>query len=74
MPVTSGGDFSRRNGLTVPITGHDTKGVALCNQLRAFDISARVKTGGARYVETLNPSISDEIVNRVVSIIDPEND
>lgn len=71
VPVTSGGVFSRNTGLTVSITGHDTTGVAVCNQVRSFDIEARVRAGTARYIETLDPSITDEIINRVVSVIDP---
>ena len=71
VPVTSGGKFAREIGLTVAITGHDTTGVAVCNQIRSFDIQARVQAGTAKYVETLNNFIMDEIVNRVVSIIDP---
>lgn len=73
VPVTTGGIFTRNNGLTVPITGHDTTGVAVCNQVRSFDIEARVKAGTAHYIESLYTSIIDEIVNRVVSVIDSEN-
>ncbi len=71
VPVTNGGTFSRNLGLTVPITGHDTTGVAVCNQVRTFDIDARVRSSTAKYVETLNISIIDEIVNRVISVLDP---
>ena len=56
----------------MPITGHDTSGVAVCNQVRSFDIDARVRTGSARYIETLDQATADEIVARVVSAIDPE--
>jgi mRNA interferase ChpB len=73
VPVTTGGSFSRRVGLAVPITGHDTSGVAVCNQVRSFDIQARVRAGTARYVETLDPATADEIVARVLSAIDPAN-
>ena len=71
VPVSSGGAFARETGLTVPITGYDTTGVVVCNQVRSFDIEARERAGTARYVETLEASISDEIVSRVVSVIDP---
>lgn len=71
VPVTSGGSFSRAKGLTVNVTGHDTTGVAICNQVRSFDIEERVKQGSAKYVETLNDHIMDEIVLRVISVIDP---
>lgn len=71
VPITSGGLFARNNGLTVAITGHDTNGVAVCNQVRSFDLDARERTGSARYVETLNEATSNEIVLRVLSVIDP---
>lgn len=71
VPVTSGGAFSRTMGLTVPITGHDTTGVAVCNQVRSFDIEERARLGSAKYIETLAASITNEIVDRVISIIDP---
>jgi mRNA interferase ChpB len=72
VPVTSGGAFARATGLTVPIQGHDTTGVAVCNQVRTFDIEAREKTGSARFIETLDRWTTEEIVIRVLSIIDPE--
>jgi len=71
VTVTSGGAFARETGLTVPITGHDTSGVAVCNQVRSFDLQAREQAGTARYVETLDAPTIDEIVARVVSVIDP---
>lgn len=72
VPVMSGGGFARTAGITVPISGHDTIGVALCNQIYAYDINARIKTGTAKYIETLDESLVDEILDRVVSILDPE--
>ena len=72
VPVTSGGMFTRDVGLAVPISGHETSGVAVCNQVRSFDIEARMRAGTARYIETLDAVIADEIVARVVSAIDPE--
>ena len=72
VPVTTGGAFSRDVGLAVPIIGHETSGVAVCNQVRSFDIDARVRAGSARFVETLDQTTADEIVARVVSAIDPE--
>lgn len=71
VPVTSGGAFARKTGLTVPITGHDTSGAAVCNQVRSFDLQAREDAKTARYIETLDAPTIDEIVARVVSVIDP---
>ena len=72
VPVSTGGNVARNLGLTVTISGHDTTGVAVCNQVRTFDIEARMRAGTARYVETLDAATTDEIVSRVLSVIDPE--
>lgn len=74
VPVTSGGGLPREMGLVVPITGHDTTGVAVCNQMRSFDLEARVKDGSAKYIETLDSTIADEIVYHVISVIDPADE
>lgn len=71
VPITGGGAFARARGLTVPIQGRDTQGVAVCHQVRSLDLEARERTGTARYVETLDPSTLAEIVHRVLSVIDP---
>ena len=71
VPVTSGGAFARLKGLTVPLVGSDTTGVAACNQAPSFDIQARVLAGSARYIETLDPETADEIVGRQVSVLEP---
>ena len=73
IPVTTGGAFTRNAGLAVPITGHETTGVAVCNQVRSFDIETRVRAGSARFIETLDDATMNEIVARVVSAIDPES-
>jgi mRNA interferase ChpB len=69
VPIPSGGNHARQNGLTVAIAGHDTAGVAVCNQMRTFDLLARA--GDIQYVETLDQQTTREIINRVTSIIDP---
>ena len=71
VPVTSGGAFARLRGLTVPLMGSDTTGLAVCNQVRTFDIQARVLAGSARYIETLDTATVDEIVNRLISVLEP---
>ena len=71
VPVTSSGAFARLKGLTVSLMGSDTTGVAVCSQARSFDIQARVLAGSARYIETLDAATADEIVNRLVSVLEP---
>lgn len=72
VPITTGGVFARDAGLAVLITGHETTGVAVCNQVRSFDIEARIRASSARFIETLDDATMGEIVARVVSAIDPE--
>ena len=72
VPITTGGIFTRNAGLAVAVTGHDTNGVAVCNQVRSFDIAARVHAGSARFIEALDKATMNEIVARVISAIDPE--
>lgn len=71
VPITTGGAFTRDAGLAVPIHEHDTTGVAVCNQVRSFDIAARVQQRTASFIETLDKVTVDEIIARVVSAIDP---
>ena len=70
VPVSSG-SFIHAPGLTVAIHGYNTTGVAVCNQVRTFDIADKMRQGSARFVERLKDNIMMEIINRVVSIIDP---
>lgn len=71
VPITTGGMFARNVGLAVAVSGHETTGVAVCNQVRSFDIEARVRAGSARFIERLDDATVREIVARVVSAIDP---
>ncbi len=71
VPVTTGGAHTRNLGLAVAISGHDTTGVAVCNQVRSFDLEALVHAGTANFVESLDEATINEIVSRVLSVIDP---
>ncbi|MDE3246763.1 MAG: type II toxin-antitoxin system PemK/MazF family toxin, partial [Acidobacteriota bacterium] len=71
VPITGGGAFARATGLTVPIHGFDTRGVAVCNQVRSFDLEARERQGSAKFLESLDAATMIEIVNRVLSVIEP---
>lgn len=71
-PVTTGGLHARKVGLAVNVTGHETNGVVLCNQLRSLDLVARVAQKKARFIERLDAATMEEIIARVVSMIDPE--
>ena len=73
VPITSGSAFAKARGLTVPIRGDRVSGVAVCNQVRTFDLRARVQAGSAWFVERTDASAIEEIVARVLSVIDPAN-
>jgi mRNA interferase ChpB len=65
-PITSGGDFARRIGFAVPITGIQTTGVVRCDQPRVLDLGAR----NARKVDSLPEPIVQEVLARVVTIFE----
>ncbi len=65
-PITNGGDFARRIGFAVPITGVKTTGVVRCDQPRVLDLDAR----NARKVETLPAAIMDEVLARLAPIFE----
>ncbi|MHB1543049.1 MAG: type II toxin-antitoxin system PemK/MazF family toxin [Gammaproteobacteria bacterium] len=65
-PITSGGDFARRIGFAVPITGIKTNGVVRCDQPRVLDLGAR----NARKVDTLSTSIMEEVLAKLAPIFE----
>jgi len=66
--ITTGGQFAKRNGLTVdlPATGMKTIGTARCDQIRTLDLAARK----ARFVESSSESMIEEVLDRVVALFD----
>jgi len=64
LPITIGGDFARRIGFAVPLSGTKTTGVVRCDQPRVLDLNAR----NGRQVETLPAALMDEILARTVTI------
>ena len=65
-PITNGGDFARRIGFAVPVTGIKTTGVVRCDQPRVLDLSAR----NARKVDTLPTSIMEEVLAKLAPIFE----
>lgn len=65
-PITSGGDFARRIGFAVPVTGINTTGVVRCDQPRVLDLGAR----DARKVDTLPASIMEEVLAKLAPIFE----
>jgi len=71
VPVTSAGAWARDMGIVVVISGHDTTGVAVCNQVRSFDLEARERDGTVRFIESIDVHTSQEIADRVIALIEP---
>ncbi|ALR23138.1 MULTISPECIES: type II toxin-antitoxin system PemK/MazF family toxin [Sphingomonadaceae] len=66
VPITNGGDFARRIGFAVPLSGTKTTGVVRCDQPRVLDLDAR----NGRKIETLPQAIMDEVLARAVTIFE----
>ena len=64
LPITNGGEFARRIGFAVPITGIKTTGVVRCDQPRVLDLDARQ----GRKIDTLPPEILDDVLAKVATI------
>ena len=65
-PITSGGDFARRIGFAVAITGIKTSGVVRCDQPRVLDLGAR----NARKVDTLPAPLMEEVLAKLAPIFE----
>jgi mRNA interferase ChpB len=66
LPITNGGDFARRIGFGVVISGIKTTGLVRCDQPRVLDITAR----GGKKVDILPSEILDEVMAKVVTIFE----
>jgi mRNA interferase ChpB len=65
-PITSGGDFARRAGFTVSLTGTRTTGVVRCDQLKTIDMTA----GQGRRLEAVPVEVMDEVLARVSTLFE----
>ena len=66
LPITNGGDFARRVGFAVPISGIKTTGVVRCDQPRALDLSAC----NGRKVDSLPAAILDEVLATAATLFE----
>ena len=66
LPITTGGDFARRLGFAVPLTGIKTAGVIRCDQPRVLDLAARQ----ARWVDSVPDAIMDEVLARLSTLFE----
>ena len=66
LPITSGGEFARKIGFAVPITGIQTTGVVRCDQPRVLDLHERQ----GRKVDVLPQEILDEVMAKLATILE----
>ena len=66
LPITSGGEFARRIGFAVPITGIKTIGIVRCDQPRVLDLHARQ----GRKVDVLPQEILDEVMAKLATLFE----
>ncbi|MDR1064617.1 MAG: hypothetical protein LBL48_11940 [Azoarcus sp.] len=62
--MTSDGDFARRIGFSVFVTGIKTIGIVRCDQPRVLDLGAR----NVRKIDTLPAPIMNEVLAKIVPI------
>ena len=65
-PIITGGDFARRTGFAVPLSGIETTGVVRCDQPRIIDLAAR----NGRRIDALPDEIMEEVLARLVPIFE----
>lgn len=65
LPITNGGNFARRLGFAVPISGIQTTGIIRCDQPRVLDIAER----GGRKVDQLPAAILAAVMARLATIL-----
>ncbi|PPC91176.1 MAG: pemk protein [Methylobacter sp.] len=66
LPITQGGDFGRRLGFAVTLSGIQTTGVVRCDQPRVFDLAAR----HASLVEALPNELMDDVLAKLVTLFE----
>lgn len=74
-PISTGGNAARSHSVTVALDGNSTKsgkitGVILCHQVRALDLVSRK----AKYATEAESYLVDEVVMKLVDLIDPQID
>lgn len=68
LPITSGGNFARMAGFSVPLSGAgtETTGIVRCDQPRAIDLTAR----NGRKLESVPDAIIGEVLARLTPIFE----
>ncbi len=66
VPITNGGEFARRIGFAVPLSGIKTTGVVRCDQPRVLDLNVR----NGRKLESVPAPIMEEVMARLAPIFE----
>lgn len=69
--ISTVAEGARAAGLTVPISADGVTGVAVCTQVRSFDLRARIANGSASLAGTADRDTVEEIAARVAALLDP---
>ncbi len=64
LPITNGGEFARRLGFAVPLTGIRTTGIVRCDQPRVLDIEAR----HGKKVDALSTELLEEVLAKTITL------
>ncbi len=66
LPITSGGEFARRNGFAVILSGTKTTGIIRCDQPRSLDLGTR----RGKKIGEVPPEIMNEVMAKVLTIFE----
>lgn len=66
LPITNGGEFARRIGFGVALSGIKTTGLVRCDQPRVLDIAER----GGRKVDVLPGVLLEEVLAKVATLFE----
>jgi len=61
LPITNGGNFARRIGFSVALSGMKTTGVVRCDQPRVLDLEAH----NARKTDTLPRTLLEDVLAKI---------
>lgn len=64
LPITNGGDFARRLGFGVELSGSQTAGIVRCDQPRVLDLAARQ----ARKVDSVPAAVMDDVLAKLATL------
>lgn len=66
VPITNGGEFARRLGFAVAISGIKTPGIVRCDQPRTLDLHAR----NARRIDALPNQVLADVMAKIATIFE----